>query len=133
MKKTLVVLLTLVTFDVSALTKIEIFFADISPAPQIKEGIDIMYYDLKGLSKLEDSLSRVLPNNLDQSTTFLNDFFNSKNGIGWLKEAQLHSEAVAKAVSYKLKGIPAVVFDSNSVVYGTANIEEALKEYQYNE
>ncbi|MFW7525632.1 DUF1525 domain-containing protein [Vibrio ostreicida] len=133
MKKLITVVLMLVTFDVAALTKIEVFFADISPVPEVKEGVDIIYYDLNGLKSLEASLSSRLPNTLEQSTFFLNQYFNSQAGKLWVKNAQLHSKAVAKAVSYQLKGVPAIVFDSSKVVYGTTNIGQALMEYQTHE
>jgi integrating conjugative element protein (TIGR03757 family) len=91
----------------------------------------IQIYDLDAPARLDDELSTGLPSDPDQAQALA---LKRLNTLGPEKIADMVNQAyegVTKAMSYKLTKIPAIVFDGGtSVIYGIADIRDAVRRYQ---
>jgi len=92
--------------------------------------VPVQIYDLDAPDRLEDALSADLPPDPEQAKTIA---LKRLNNLGPELADMVNQayEGVAKAMSYELTKIPAVVFDDGaSVIYGISDINEAIKLYQ---
>ncbi|WP_045391724.1 DUF1525 domain-containing protein [Vibrio rotiferianus] len=112
---------------VGAGSSIEVFYVGAKPEPTTINGISVEFFNLEGMGVLDKRLSRNLSSNLDDSTVYLNDFFNTSGGVDWINDAKHAAVGLTKAFAYSLRGVPAIVFDQEKVIYGTLDVERAYE------
>ncbi|MGH1477192.1 MAG: TIGR03757 family integrating conjugative element protein [Geminicoccales bacterium] len=90
----------------------------------------VIIYEVDGLTKLTESLSENLPDDAEAAKEIaLQRISRLGDELRWTVEHAV--EGLTRAKKYDLDRYPAVVFDKGkSVVYGVANVDQALKIYQ---
>ena len=118
----------------AAVQRAEVFIA--SPATPLQgighlqaQGIAVAIYDLSARKRLEAELSRGLPGDPALAQVMVRERVSqlSEN----MKQALIDAhQGELNARQYRIRQVPAVVFDGRYVVYGTSDVTEALQTYQ---
>lgn len=115
---------------------VEVFTASDSPIARDADlsrltagTIDIQFYELDGIQRVEAKLSQGLSADPEQSKR---DVLQRFQQLHEDDRAQLQRAAMglAKALQYGIDHYPAIVFDGEVAVYGVTDIDEALQRYQ---
>ncbi|HDH16924.1 MAG TPA: TIGR03757 family integrating conjugative element protein [Gammaproteobacteria bacterium] len=92
-------------------------------------GINLQVYHLDGIQLVEAELSKNLSADPAQSEQILlqriQDMDEKTNA-----RMQRSANGIAKAMQYGIDRYPAIVFDSQSVIYGVTDLETAFEQYQ---
>ncbi len=92
-------------------------------------GYAVTAYEIDGIQTLERSLSRGLPSDRDRSEQLaiqrLHDLSDKERRL-----LRASATGLAKATHYGIDRLPAVVFDSEAVVYGITDIPAAIAVYE---
>ncbi len=91
--------------------------------------IKLQIYELDGIQRIEAKLSKGLTADLEQSKRIVLQRFQRLDEAARVR-VQRAAMGLAKAVQYGVDRYPAVVFDGEVVIYGVADIREALHRYQ---
>lgn len=112
--------------------KIEVFY-DYS-AGNISEievaGIELVYYQLDKPAGLQGEISKKLPTNLDDAAAFMSRYANSEEGKKQIQAIVDGYQGVGRAYGLGVIKLPATVIDERYVVYGTTDVNQALRIYQ---
>ena len=113
-------------------SSIEVFTTAEKPASG-HEVERVVIYEVDGLDKLSEALSENLPNDPDAAKEIaLERIARLGDELRWSVEHTVEGLTLAK--TYGLEKLPAVVFDKGeSVVYGVANVNQALEIYEQTE
>ena len=86
-------------------------------------------YELDGIRRTEEKLSKGLPADPEQSKRVVLQRFQQ---LSEEDRAQIQSAAMglAKAMQYGVDRYPAIVFDGQAVVYGVTDVQTALAHYR---
>ena len=116
-----------------AVQRAEAFIA--SPASPLQgirhlqaQGIAVAIYDLSARKRLEAELSRGLPGDPGLAQVMVRERVSqiSEN----MKQALIDAhQGELNARQYRIRQVPAIVFDGRYVVYGTSDLTEALQTY----
>lgn len=94
------------------------------------QGVPIDIFDLSAPRRIEKALSAGLPANEAAALAIARQRLEGQ-GSGLAAPLQAAYEGHARALSYGLTRYPAIVFDrGRAVVYGTADLGEALRYYR---
>lgn len=117
-----------------AVQRAEVFIA--SPAIPLEgidhlqaQGISVSVYDLSARKRLEAELSQGLPRDPRLAQVMVRERVSqiSEN----MKQALIDAhQGELNARQYRIRQVPAVVFDGQYVVYGTSDVTEALQTYR---
>jgi integrating conjugative element protein (TIGR03757 family) len=135
--RTLITLALLVTANGAVQTderlRVEVFTSsdrpietDFKPGERVNT-VDV--YVVDGIERIEAGLSRGLPNDPDAANPIV------LARIGQMDPAQIEllqraARGLSRDVQYGLDRYPAIVFDGQAVVYGVADVAEALHRYR---
>nr|WP_305763124.1 TIGR03757 family integrating conjugative element protein [Alteromonas macleodii] len=112
--------------------KIEVFY-DYS-AGNVSEvemaGIELVYYQLDKPAGLQGEISKKLPTNLDDAAAFMSQYANSEEGKKQIQAIVDGYQGVGRAYGLGVNKLPATVIDERYVVYGTTDVNQALRIYQ---
>ncbi len=112
--------------------KIEVFY-DYS-AGNVSEtemaGIELVYYQLDKPVDLQSEISKKLPTNLDDAAVFMSQYANSEEGKKQIQAIVSGYQGVGRAYGLGVTKLPATVIDERYVVYGTTDVNQALRIYQ---
>lgn len=115
---------------------VEVFTASDSPItrdadlPRLTSGtIDIQFYELDGIHRIEAKLSQGLTSDPEQSKRVVLQRFQQ---LQEEDRAQMQRAAMglAKVAQYGIDRYPAIVFDGEVAIYGVTDIGEAVHRYQ---
>lgn len=115
---------------------VEVFTASDSPIARDADlsrltagTIDIQFYELDGIQRVEAKLSQGLSADPEQSKQVVLQRYQQLRDED---RAQLQRAAMglAKALQYGIDRYPAIVFDGEGAIYGVADFDEALRRYQ---
>ena len=122
---------------------IEIFYNDTNPvvldaAVGRNKRISVFNMDLKNnatarLNRLLQQRVSSVQNISDPVITYSEAFdavLNGKNWDGIYEELEQGSRAIEFAIRYKIKKIPAIVFNESAVIYGVTSVNEAIRIYK---
>lgn len=135
LSKHVLFVLTLVSTCAVASTqpkKIEVFY-DFS-AGNVSEieiaGVELVYYQLDKPAGLQGDISKKLPTNLDDAAAFMSRYANSDEGKKQIQAIVDGYQGVGRAYGLGVNKLPAAVIDEHYVVYGTTDVNQALRIYQ---
>ena len=91
--------------------------------------IELQIYQLDGIQRFETKLSSNLPTDPDRSKQIALQRIQQldKQAIAAVQNAAV---GLAKAMQYGVDRYPAIVFDSEAVVYGLTDLSSALDQYR---
>lgn len=98
-------------------------------ADSIRPKTKLQVYELDGIQRIEVKLSKGLTADPEQSKRIVLQRFQQLDEAARAR-MQRAALGLAKAVQYGIDRYPAIVFDGAAVVYGVADIHEALRHYQ---
>lgn len=114
--------------------RIEVFTSgDLPIQPPTSDGVllptQIEVYEIDGIASLESALSKGLPADPDGAQRLV------RKRLGQVDRSQLDAArqsaaGLLNAAEYGIDRYPAVVFDSDTVVYGVIDLGEALRHYR---
>jgi integrating conjugative element protein (TIGR03757 family) len=115
---------------------IEVFISadtNITGVREIKQqqenvGLEIKIYRLDGIQQIESELSRDLARDPELAKSAVTERIQKLNA-GARAEMQNAATGMAKAMQYGIDRLPAMVIDSQAVVYGITGLPEALGHY----
>lgn len=132
LSKHVLLALALISFEGLASTqpkKVEVFY-DLS-AGVVSEvrvaGIEVAYYQLDKSAGLEDEINKLLPTNLDEAAVFMSRYANSEKGKEQIQAIVNGYQGVGRAYGLGVTKLPATVIDERYVVYGTTDVNLALR------
>ncbi len=96
--------------------------------PDYRES-ELHVYELDGIQRIEARLSKGLTADPEQSKRIVLQRIQQLDEAG-RTQMQHAAMGLAKAMQYGIDRYPAIVFDGEVVIYGVANIREALHRYQ---
>jgi len=123
------ILVALMSFQSLGVTKIEVFYIGKTLTPKALNGVQVDYYHLEeppSLNQVLEETSTQSPSVAEKQTEA---FLHSRQGEQWKAQNTRYYAAINKAFGYQLKGVPAIVLDSEKVIYGTTDIKEVLRKY----
>ncbi|PUB78706.1 MAG: TIGR03757 family integrating conjugative element protein [gamma proteobacterium symbiont of Ctena orbiculata] len=91
--------------------------------------IDIQFYELDGIQRIEAKLSKGLTADLEQSKRVVQQRFQQLRQEDRTR-MQHAAMGLAKAMQYGADRYPAIVFDGQAVVYGVTDVQSALVYYR---
>ncbi|MCG8026005.1 MAG: TIGR03757 family integrating conjugative element protein [Candidatus Thiodiazotropha endolucinida] len=93
------------------------------------QGIDLQVYHLDGIQQFESALSKQLSNDFKKAKqTALQRLQQLDEKL--MESMQQAAVGLTKAMQYGLDRYPAIVFDSQTVVFGITDLEQALRLYR---
>ena len=117
-------------------TSIEIFTTADQPIRAIdtfvKEhpNFDVRVHNLDAIKRLEDKLSQRLSDDPDKAKRLVLERLRQLSK-GTRSQLEHSARSLAKAVQYGVEKYPAIVFDSELVVYGLSDLSAALTHYRH--
>lgn len=109
------------TTDLNVVDEVE------SNTKQYSSDIDLQVYRLDGIQKIEAILSENLPSDPESARrAVLERIELNGRSTATMQRAAI---GLAKAIQYGINRYPAVVFNSEAVVYGVTNLKVALDQY----
>ena len=93
-------------------------------------GIELVYYQLDKPAGLQGEISKKLPTNLDDAAAFMSQYANSEEGKKQIQAIVDGYQGVGRAYGLGVNKLPATVIDERYVVYGTTDVNQALRIYQ---
>jgi integrating conjugative element protein (TIGR03757 family) len=94
------------------------------------QDIDLQVYHFDGIQQFESLLSKELPTHFKQAKKIALqrlEHFDSK----LMESVQKAAIGLSKAMQYGLDRYPAIVLDSQAVVFGITDLEQALRLYRH--
>jgi integrating conjugative element protein (TIGR03757 family) len=108
---------------------------------RVPPGMEITVYHLDAMQKADALLGRRLNEEtrkpeyrgmtpLNASTKAFSKVLNSNEWEAFNRLYMESSEPIEKAIRYRIKKLPAIVFDNEFIVYGVSSFREALAIYK---
>ena len=109
--------------------RVEIF-ADGEVLPPTIANMEIIAYDLNEITYMRQNAPTFKRGSLEASKNAAYEWLNSKDFQSYKQQVMRVQYPLMLISKYKLSKIPAIVFDKgNYVIYGTTDIELALREW----
>ncbi len=96
---------------------------------EAQQHIDVQIYELDGIQRFEEQLSKSLPINPHQAKQVALKCIQKLDEQAMIAVKNT-AVGLAKAMQYEIDRYPAIVFDGQAVVYGVTDVQTALTHYQ---